>query len=1510
MKKQLFFLLLLPLALLAQQSPYNRYPAIREALSQKYEIVSPFYAGGQVIVSQAAKYGYVSAEGKEITPFIYDEALYFEDGAAEVQQNGLWGCINAQGQEIIPCAYKEIEQLAPHFWVLRDTNEHLRILTKPYPDRLPLQATQIKTLQNIAASHLRDSDCWRIMKKRFLGVAVESEGKWGMIDANGKWIVPSRYDALTLIYIDSTNGSFLVQVSKDKQNHLFNTQTQQLISPPFDYIYYLQTFDEKAYFSIIKNEMKGIIRSDGEMIIPFAQQRIEALNRESTFFMIEKEDKKGLLSPDFKLLTPIMYDYIEEKNGIFTLENENENAPRLWLNIQESESSYTGDQAWINADVETTVLNPKREQILPPNYWFSKNEASDYYPFFIFQKQDSFGLMRSNGELKIPLQKKYAMVKRLVQGLRIANIMAIDTLRDTTRISKNTPFSANEKGIIKVICDDGTKMTIEKELKITLKYGYADTLGKVWISCKYEDIESEDGLFFAVQQQGKWGVINLQQQQILPFEYEKIALYQVGNKAIFVTTNTKKQQEIWNSAGKKTINKTFEEVEARWQGKLLFFCKDFNGKATYILNKDGKHIRAYPLSYTSIDEGRFDFFAAYTANTCDVYVDSVAQPFAIGTKNRTFFPTNAQSPISFWADNQRQLCFWEKEQGKWYFKNLKQQKVLSIGFDELIATADGTYIAHAYRKDSLIWGINMKSYGQQGYDLSYQPATDTILTPSGTRFVRLGDLWKCEDAKGRLILPLAYEDLAYNTTENVAVLRKSSLKSLLDSTQKPLLSDCQAIKKTETGFRYQKGGLWGLADSAGNSVFPPVIDDFKAQDGRFETHISGQHLFWAEQKGLQGMLTAQGKWWLKPEYEEIKQVTWRDWLLRKKGKAGILDTLGREIVPCIYDYLSDYTDSYREPLPFYTNDNRLPSSLRFAKIPEWVEDFTFMQKEGNFHLINLRTGKNFPLERGMNPPAIVLFPTHFFIVKDTDFSYLFDTKGNFRFKIRADLQRENKVRKYQNDFSENIELLLSQYPFLIASTSAPKMGEEWGADAAWGFDEAEPVKYGIVDTLGKEILPLEYDIIGLFSQGFAPISQNKKYGLLDSTGKFHIPLSYDTMARENGFYFVGKGEKNGILAHNGREIVPCLYDKISSYDPKKGYFKAQKGEKWAVIDTLGREILPFEYETLAQNSVGGLWVAMKNKHCGIIRESDKKQLIPFEYEGLQIEMGDFLDDTLLIFQQNCLYGLMQLNGKIIAEAQYLFIRRLEKSALFVLCENKQYHLLDPISGQKILQQSETQFGLNDCPIPHFLHIYNGSHHGLWNQKTHSWVGRFYRDLNFVSRQEPTQAHFELSVIDTIEGPWQEGIMDREGKWFAPPQEGHWEKEYGFYVFMQAQKSTLFDADMRNILPLDSGYLCVFRDINASKTYFIRRNQVLSDKGETVTLPISADDAMYFGENIFSFKDEKEKRGFVSLDGKLFIPPSYDRVYQAFDKGIAKVGRNGVAFFIDTKGNIVGEAEGK
>ena len=220
---------------------------------------------------------------------------------------------------------------------------------------------------------------------------------------------------------------------------------------------------------------------------------------------------------------------------------------------------------------------------------------------------------------------------------------------------------------------------------------------------------------------------------------------------------------------------------------------------------------------------------------------------------------------------------------------------------------------------------------------------------------------------------------------------------------------------------------------------------------------------------------------------------------------------------------------------------------------------------------------------------------------------------------------------------------------------------------------------GIIDTLGKIIVPTKYDGIGFIRRNlvslrqagksgaynlsnrieidclydelfefndnnYAKIKIKNQYGLINSLGKIVVPVIYDdVMNRETSFSVVLKQNKYGVVNDSGKEVIPTIYDKaigISSH----GLVGLKQNEKWAIFDTTGKQLSAFKYKNMNLCYIEYL----------IGEEDSSSFLINHESKPIITEhpcSADLIDGFLSIYR-NGKQGLVDSNGIEIIPFKY------------------------------------------------------------------------------------------------------------------------------------------------------------------------------------------------------------------------------------------------------------------
>ena len=97
-------------------------------------------------------------------------------------------------------------------------------------------------------------------------------------------------------------------------------------------------------------------------------------------------------------------------------------------------------------------------------------------------------------------------------------------------------------------------------------------------------------------------------------------------------------------------------------------------------------------------------------------------------------------------------------------------------------------------------------------------------------------------------------------------------------------------------------------------------------------------------------------------------------------------------------------------------------------------------------------------------------------------------------------------------------------------------------------------KYGVVNRNNEEIVPIIYDHIDSFRNGFAKVTKKGKVGLIDTSGKQTVPCLYDEIKDiEDGMAVVSKGNRYGV--------INTANDTINKYNGKFWECKQEKKGK-------------------------------------------------------------------------------------------------------------------------------------------------------------------------------------------------------------------------------------------------------------------------------------------------------------------------------------------------------------
>ena len=567
---------------------------------------------GFIISAENEKYGVIDKSGNIVLPFEFGLIGSFKNNLARAKEinSGKWGYINKDGYW----------KITPKFSSADDFNELHLAKVSIYKSKEELNSSypadafgyiNEKGEYVIPALYTYLSDF-----QEGLTIAYNSLG-CGLINATGAVIVPFIYDRMEffkekLALVVKTNSK------GERQFGFIDKFGNQQIQLMFEYAH---SFSNGMAF-VKKDGRYGWINSTGNFVIPNIYDLAEDFIVPDNYYpylsafyqfkfksaLVSKNGFWGAINLAGKEIVPVLYDYIaKSKNGFLVLKGnnklcideqgslKNENyCDTTIVKIAMSDYKYRG---------ATTISknhshNKFKNKIYKPSNLELTNQFDIYSKFLrkkLTKKDNFYGLVNEDGS--IFLNQVYDSIKKIdyfdyhgFVGFRNNKLHLINEIQGKAVIIQTyyTDFvydkhadgfisvkKDNKWGIIKVIDKKIVEIiNIEYESigyfsdKIPVmknkKWGFFDVkLGKIKIPFQYDDALYFSNYGFLVKKNNKWGIINKNNEEIVPFLFEDI-LDNWGDADLFPVKKNGKWGFI-NEFGVNVIPYVFDEVSSFYE---------------------------------------------------------------------------------------------------------------------------------------------------------------------------------------------------------------------------------------------------------------------------------------------------------------------------------------------------------------------------------------------------------------------------------------------------------------------------------------------------------------------------------------------------------------------------------------------------------------------------------------------------------------------------------------------------------------------------------------------------------------------------------------------------------------------------------------------------------------------------------------------------------------------------------------------------------------------------------
>ena len=407
--------------------------------------------------------------------------------------NEKWGVINQLGETVIAPSYREMlvipdktkEVFLCTYDINEETGEYKTKAINSKNEEILTGYDKIEAIDNID----KNENVWyedNVLR-------IQKDGKYGLIDLNGKELLPTEYDEI--IGLNGIENSILIK--KDDKYGLVNDTGSVIIEPNYKEIKNLGETYREGYITIDENDKYGVIGATKMKLLDNKYDNIEQVYLSDYYLVTENGERKVINSSGETILNS-GFDQISSK----------------------TEDGFIYVSQGLYGEINTTG-----EVQIEPTYQDLKQVKKGVY---IAKNNDRYGIIDNEGNTMIPFD--YTLI---TYNKDAKLFIADDANYNTTIINEN--YESKITGILSEInttksyirmrvddeykyydlsCQEKTNIEVLEDNTLFLskkdgKYGFVDKKGNVVVDYIYDDAtEQNEYGFVAVKKDGKWGAID------------------------------------------------------------------------------------------------------------------------------------------------------------------------------------------------------------------------------------------------------------------------------------------------------------------------------------------------------------------------------------------------------------------------------------------------------------------------------------------------------------------------------------------------------------------------------------------------------------------------------------------------------------------------------------------------------------------------------------------------------------------------------------------------------------------------------------------------------------------------------------------------------------------------------------------------------------------------------------------------------------------------------------------
>jgi hypothetical protein len=1090
---------------------------------------------GLVLAKKDLKYGYLDTLGNIVVPFQFELARPYEEEVAIFGEGGLWGFVDNNDQWVIRDQFYEVRPFSEGFAAVMDHNQKWAFINRQGARRTLSQFT--------ATTDFSDGVAWG---------TTRGYGYWGLYGQQDGRII-QLYPHELLEFRDFSKGVAAVR----KGNLWGYLRADGRLLTPIQY-FRIDPFED-GFARVETASGQGMIDTTGREIVPPVFSRVSGL-ADNGFIPVYQSsgNVKGLYSPEGKELLPPIYQTITPFQKGIAIVSTNE---------FQMYKTQAGGEISVIPQGNTGIIDLNCQWIIPPVL----NVLTEFQlGVALFNQLDSVSYRQKWGIID---DRGLILQEAFFDGISLPSDFGVSTT---------------------MLLKDGTEY-----------FGLINRRGKELAACEFLSIDFRNGHYFARDQEGSTAIFNQFGELLHQVNCEVEDVLDERQALQYLLLKYPEKQQLLSIDGAYS-SPAFDVILQPKNGFFRFMDKGVYGfydmKKDEILASGFEDAYNFENGYAAVrqngrwgwidEKGRIRLKCQFLGanDYSGAFVGKTKEGWHVLNKRGKVKTQKAYGFISnFEEDLQLARVI---RNGKIGFVNTKGKEIFPpvLNFYDYNDKGDLRHLIRVQKEDSGMGLIN--TLGEIVLPLEYEMVER--FSQYGLIRVQKGDYHGLIDFEGNTILPPVYEFVRF--------IGKEMVVGVLEEP-----GDYGPNRWTPGKYR-----LFYLENGQANAIPESFIYYMEISP---EWNLNPDYLVVKNRKGKEYLIDRTGRkvsgeydrfYFDDPDPGFIRATLEADTLLQGRDTTltfyALIDPEGRETLrsPHIIGSKSYTEPLYHPVIPrgnsiytgiYYPNENIYIPPNRFTNILEPSEGTSLIgvrdinKNQTKWGFFDWRTGEMrldfnyaeaFPFKNGHTLVKKSPFGGTGFVSIDTlgnetlpeaNIRFIDEALNDNYFICRGSPQVETN-RNYNEGIIHRDGSLM--FPLKYSFIADYKNGY---AAVVNGGSQERPIiggVWGIVDSTGREVIPLSLQLDGLrlFSGDVAPVRKLGRWGLMNKQTRLIVDFQYDDIQDfSNGYALVKKDRKFGFINERGQTLDSIRYLDARSFS--NGFAAVQLEAGWSLLDSAG-----------------------------------------------------------------------------------------------------------------------------------------------------------------------------------------------------------------------------------------------------------------------------------------------------------------------------------------------------